>query len=308
MNISTHPPVSVNSMKRIMSFDIGIKNMAYCVFDVLPDNQFTISDWNVLDLTETDNSRSSIHDIPKCNSIVKTKKENKTCGKKAKYQKNNIFFCEKHSTCSGYIPYKKEYTNPSLHKKKKEDLVKIANTHFLSIQSSQNKSEILTVIQQHFTSKMLEPIQIVKKKTADETDLISIGRQLKIQLNQIEYLSTITHVIIENQISPIANRMKTIQGMLTQYFIMVGNPEIKIEFISSANKLKGWKIESSTSENTNSAYRQHKKDSVELCSQFIEDHEWMHRWRDVMQHRKKDDYADSFLQGYWYIQNKIGKS
>ena len=45
-------------------------------------------------------------------------------------------------------------------------------------------------------------------------------------------------VIIENQISPLANKMKTIQGMIAQYFIM--NNTKTIEFISASNKLKQW--------------------------------------------------------------------
>jgi hypothetical protein len=49
-------------------------------------------------------------------------------------------------------------------------------------------------------------------------------------------LSSIDHIVIENQISPIANRMKTLQGMIAQYFIMRGKETIS--FISSANKLK----------------------------------------------------------------------
>ena len=50
-------------------------------------------------------------------------------------------------------------------------------------------------------------------------------------------LGDIDRVIIENQISPIANRMKTVQGMLSQYFLM-SNDKLDIEFISSINKLK----------------------------------------------------------------------
>ena len=34
-------------MKRIVSFDVGIKNMAYCIFD-LSGELFNIHDWNVL--------------------------------------------------------------------------------------------------------------------------------------------------------------------------------------------------------------------------------------------------------------------
>ena len=379
-------------MKRIMSFDVGIKNMAYCVFDVsaiatVDSPPFTISDWNVLDLTDSSasaNGRTGLSSpctymlplpVPKKKSKKATSVQPvaqpqpqppKTCGKMSKYMKNTHFFCEKHAKCSGFIPYKKEYTSTALNKKKKEDLVKLAHTQFLSVDASANKSVIQSSLQSHFSAKMLEPIVVPKRKTADETDLISIGRQIKIQLDRLTYLPSITHVIIENQISPIANRMKTIQGMLTQYFIMTGHPDIQIVFISSANKLKrgnprgnlGFPSQSSrgnpgfpsqpslssqpslptsgepcldtsrgnpgfpsqpslpTSEepsletpsvapSMNELYRKHKKDGVALCTQFIEDHEWMHSWRDVMLHRKKDDYADSFLQGVWYIQHKM---
>ena len=45
----------------------------------------------------------------------------------------------------------------------------------------------------------------------------------KTEFDKIDKLKDITHIIIENQISPIATRMKTIQGLLTQYFIMKYN-------------------------------------------------------------------------------------
>jgi len=48
--------------------------------------------------------------------------------------------------------------------------------------------------------------------------------------------------------------MKTIQGMLAQYFIMRGQPNIVIEFVSSSNKLKDFVMEKNTT------YTQHKKD------------------------------------------------
>jgi hypothetical protein len=44
-------------------------------------------------------------------------------------------------------------------------------------------------------------------------------------------------VLIENQISPIAKRMKDVQVLLTQYFIMKSD-ETVIIYVSSSNKLK----------------------------------------------------------------------
>jgi hypothetical protein len=106
---------------------------------------------------------------------------------------------------------------------------------------------------------------------------------------------TITHVILENQISTIANRMKTIQGMLAQYFIMRGRPDIVIEFVSSSNKLKDFVAEKNTT------YKQHKKDGIAICSRFLENNPGWSGWVSVLQTTKRDDLADSFLQGIWYL-------
>ena len=53
-----------------------------------------------------------------------------------------------------------------------------------------------------------------------------------------DLFTTVDKVIIENQISPIANRMKTIQGMIAQFFIM--NDIKDIEFVAASNKLKNF--------------------------------------------------------------------
>jgi hypothetical protein len=101
------------------------------------------------------------------------------------------------------------------------------------------KKSILETLDVFFTTHCLESIVESKKKTAGDTDLISIVKNMKLLLNMVTGIERIHHVIIENQISTLANRMKTIQGMLAQYFIMK-NSDIKIDFVSSFNKLKGF--------------------------------------------------------------------
>ena len=123
-------------------------------------------------------------------------------------------------------------------------------------------------------------------------------------LNKTPFIDKITHVIIENQISPIANRMKTIQGMLTQYFIMKGSQTI--EFISSSNKLKGFSVEpkEKTDKTDKQNYKKHKTDGIQICSLFLDNNENLKKWKHCLLNIKKDDYADSFLQGIWYLKNK----
>ena len=89
-----------------------------------------------------------------------------------------------------------------------------------------------------YQQRCYEPIVTSKKVNANDVDLICIGKSIKNLFNQLPDIETITHVLIENQISPIANRMKTIQGMIAQFFIM--NDIKDIEFVSASNKLKDY--------------------------------------------------------------------
>jgi hypothetical protein len=152
-----------------------------------------------------------------------------------------------------------------------------------------------------------------KKHNAGDTDLITIGKNMKLLLDQVKEMERITHVIIENQISPLANRMKTIQGMLAQYFIMK-NDTSKIEFVSSFNKLREFSKKENESEKKESEqektekqkYSQHKKDGVFYTTQIMEKNKTFQLWEKTFhESKKKDDYADCFLQGIWYLRNRM---
>ena len=111
-------------------------------------------------------------------------------------------------------------------------------------------------------------------------------------------------VLIENQISPIANRMKTIQGMLAQYFIM-DMDEIDIKFISSQNKLKYfYKAKQSNTSNIRHEYKDNKKNAILFSIEMLEKYH-LDSWKQILDTSKKDDLADAFLQGIWYIENNI---
>ena len=276
---------------KIISFDVGIKNMAYCMFRI-ENNELLIEDWNVLNLVKPCESHS-------CTIKIKGKNP-KICGKNAKFFKNGQYFCQIHAKSeskehSWIIPCP-ELRNSYLKKQSKETLIEVGNKYNIFSSVITTKKQCLEIIDKTLKERQLE--KVVKKKiNANDVNLIDVGIQMKNQLNNVD-LSGVTHVIIENQISKIANRMKTVQGMLTQYFIMQENIP-HIEYISSFNKLKD--LGSKDKENT---YKQHKIDSISICQGFIDNNNCLNKWKDILQTSKKDDLADAFLQGVWYMKNK----
>lgn len=274
---------------KLISFDIGIKNMAYCIFYF--DNTLQLTGWDVLNLMNDE----EIEKHP-CLCINKNKK---VCGKQAIYKKTGIYYCKKHTDQekNAFFLLQHNYTASTLKKMKIQELREVANTLYIESDSTRPflLDQLLKYVEQHGFEKVIER----KQQHAQDNNLVDIGRNMTRLLDAIPEIESITHVIMENQISPIATRMKTIQGMLAQYFIMRCPLDTTIDFISSANKLKG--LVSSVS----GGYKENKKNSILYCLKFIESNPSLQEWKEQFQEQTKaDDRADSFLQGVWWLKKR----
>ena len=86
--------------------------------------------------------------------------------------------------------------------------------------------------------------------------------------------------------------------MIMQHFIERGIP--LIEEISASNKLKEFLG------NKKTTYTERKKASIKFTQEILNSNNFLTNWIDIFQkHKKKDDLADCFLQGRWYLKNTI---
>ena len=278
---------------RFLSIDIGIKNLAFCLFCNDNDtNTYQIELWDVIDLSNQD-KRTCIYKKQKKGDA----NNNTICNKLAAYVKGSECYClthaKKHPT---YKLPNGELSLAKINKLKIQPLQELANKYNLTTHTK--KADILTLFKQYIETNCFEQIG---KTNASKLDIVTIGKNIKERFSNT-FNMVIDTIIIENQIGPIANRMKTIQGMVSQYFIMTSPNDIKIEFISAANKLKmGNTVDDS------STYKNRKSLGITYCRQYLIknmttiSNNWLTYFES---HKKKDDLADAFLQGIWYTGNK----
>ena len=273
---------------KILSIDVGIKNLAFCLFDGELNN-FTVPKWDIINLSE-----------PVTMTCSFSEKNNTTCGKPAKFSKNSTCYCLKHAKKTSFLLPVSELKSASIKKHKLAKLQELANKYKLT-QENLKKAEIIELINNFVQQNCLEEIKSIN---ASKVDLLEIGTNIKTKFNSLfQSDGFIDFVIIENQISPIANRMKTIQGMIAQYFIMSANGVGSIQFVSASNKLKDCETAAKKT------YADRKKLGVSKCLEIISSNvNYQNKVEYFKLHKKKDDLSDSFLQGLWFINSCLLKN
>lgn len=286
---------------KLLSFDVGIKNLSFCIIEYI-NNEINIQKWEVIDL---------------CNERIKCIeiKNSKTCDKIAKYCKNNEYYCQTHCKNKCFEIPPDNLREKILKKMKLDELIHLVKT--LNIGDAtmnikhKTKNKLLELIADYKSNKYFDIVETIK---AQDYNLIELGINLKDKLDTLLF-SNNSHnshnshnldleldldldlVLIENQISPIANRMKTIQGMIAQYLIMKGVHNII--FYSACHKLNTFIGKEKTS------YSERKGLSVNYATQILTKNNTLtQQWLNYfLASKKKDDLADSFLQGLSYLIN-----
>jgi hypothetical protein len=144
----------------------------------------------------------------------------------------------------------------------------------------------------------------IKKRKVKSVTIQELNTKLIKKMDSMPELSDIDVVLIEQQ--PSKNpTMKNLSFMLNSYFIirgMIDKQRIqKVIFISAKNKLKG-KVDKDKLK----TYKDRKKMSIEVCRTSLNDTNA--NLIDFFNgHFKKDDLADCYLQGLYYIEQFVKK-
>ena len=330
-------------MSRILSFDVGMKNLAYCLFQVGENcHDYKVLKWDVINLCtpivrkcnngDLGGSQSCINEAKYCKA-KKCEGVNVIVGldidvdvdveDETETETVNIeYYCKKHAKKSNLKIPPSDLDIKKIRKGKLVDIQAIIDKYQIkdvdnlgqptpqsTPRQKNSKDKMIDIIQRELDNNYLDNIENVR---ATDMDLVTLGKNMMIELDKfvipyndnnmggLGHLSPtdnkykIDIVIIENQISTLASRMKTLQGMIAQYFIMKHTP--CIEFISAANKLKMFMTKKKTT------YTERKLESVEVTKELLETLPQLTDYKGYLdKNKKKDDLADCFLQGVYYL-------
>ena len=299
--------MNTNNEPIILSFDVGIINLSYCLL-TKKDNKWEIIEWNNIDLTNSINY--------KCE-----------CGAKSSFthKVNNIdkYYCKNHCKnieqtnilFDNYFKICQHKNNKCCHKINSKDVDKLCNKN---ANYDYNDSYFCTVHAKQLYKNNNRDIELKSFKIKKSTSLLfdDVKYNLILELEKRKSLLNAEYVVIENQPAFKNPRMKSIASTLYDYYLIRGiidknntKSSIKqVKFISPSNKLKlanckdAQDMIDSKKISDSKSYKLNKTLSIKYCFELITH---LEEWTNYLKNnKKKDDLADSFLQGIYYYNQK----
>jgi hypothetical protein len=295
---------------RLLSWDVGIINLSYCLIEYDSLKNWNIIDWDIINLTNRDKIKcfqcganpSLMQQIIGQNTIY-------TCKTHAKNINTNIAsfdnYCIK-VNCGESCQFES--------KKKCDKMIKYTFTKGDEIYyycNNHAKSEYKKL------QKSLE-LKPYKRKAVRDINLDELRLKLIRTLDEKPLLLTANQVLIENQPTLKNPRMKAISSTLYDFYLIRGIVDKDItkskidlvKYMCPSNKLKlandgdTQKLVKLKGQEAKT-YKLTKALGIKYCIELISsDKDIKEKWLDHFNsYKKKDDMADSFLQGIYYVYN-----
>jgi hypothetical protein len=249
---------------KIVSIDVGLRNLAVCVLEGTSRKDVRITHWDVIDVLGEKNGV----DRPLCFH----------CKKAAMWQQKDSFACTKH------CPKTRVPTKTSLTKTKIEDLTKQAKV--LGIAIPTKKAELVNAVYEGY--KAIGWTKFVGGSSIKHTPVLDLAKDIAFSLDSRKWWDGTDLVVIENQKD---RRMFAVQAMIHMYYACSG---YTVKGVSAVHKLNNIMTLDSTA-----TYKARKKTGILHCEKLMPANQ--HAF--FKSHKKKDDLADSFLQGLWCLEH-----
>jgi len=290
-------------MYKILSFDVGIKNLAYCLIQ-LDNGKYEIKKWGIINLIEEDTNKKSC-EKENCKKPVKwsSEKEGKV-----------VYYCGIHKGMHSDLS--ENWEDEYITKTNKLQCATCSKTAYYLAKDGTNycathkKSYLKKIENSH-------KLKAISKKKCNNFTTFDLGKKMFNIMDGMKDFMKVDEVLIENQPTLKNPRMKAISSLAFSYFILRGitdgeknDSNIKnVRFISPSNKLKvnhdkTLDVLSKTEEGK--VYKMTKDLAKQYTRILLKDEK---EWLDHLDtYKKKDDMCDALLQGYHYLYTKIDTS
>ena len=292
---------------KYLSWDIGIKNLAYCLLETTPDSSsYRILKWEIINLQESQKKATNFT----CQGHLKN---GSVCSKNATWYNfdNEKYYCATH---------RKKFADQKI-----QEIKQIKCQHVLPKKNTLCGKKIgvylegscLGYCKTHQKKYIAEDIKWeVRKDKKEKYDLEKVSIRLIEELDQRPELLESEYIMIENQPAFKNPKMKSIQMIIYTYFLIRGKLDLQrkidLQFLLASNKLKVKFADSQAQESIiteinqkyKDKYRRHKEAAKKYCEWYL-NHQVLdsEKWLDIYGDKKKqDDLADTFLMNIYKIQ------
>lgn len=253
---------------KVVSFDPGLRNLSYCVLDGTSRKDVKILDWNIIDVL---GEKAGVG-AARCHK----------CSASARYEhaSEGTFACTKH------IPKKMaKVTKTAIAKKTIEEVRKELEATGVKTDKTK-KADLVTLLYNHYKQNTWK--KCIQSSNAGS--VFDLAPALITCLEaRVDSWKGADLVVVENQPE---RRMYAVQAMLQMYFCM---KKLNCSGISATHKLSNIV----TVDDVVGSYKGRKKTGIVHAYALVPKENQAH----FDKHKKKDDLADSFLQGLWALEH-----
>ena len=253
---------------KVISFDVGLRNLAYCVLEGTDRADVRIVDWNIIDVL----GEQAGVGAPRCHK----------CSTAARYEhaSNGTFACAKHTPRK-----KKSLTKMEINKMTPNQIHENLTAEGLTTEATK-KADLVKLLYNHYKQNTWKKCV----STASQGSCLDLAPAIIKSLDARSAWAGADVVCIENQMD---RRMFGVQAMIQMYFCCRG---YRCFGVSATHKLSNIV----TVEDSTGTYKGRKATGISHARELVPQVNQAH----FLSHPKKDDLADSFLQGLWVLEHE----